>query len=464
MGISRVFDIASRSLGVYQRALDATSHNIANASNPDFTRTKVLLSTERPEPIAGGEWGTGVKIQDILRVRMSLLDSQTRLYNSKYADANKRSLVLSQVETFLSEPSDQGLSKLINSFFSSWDELASTPNSIPLRNNVTQSAQKLTTKIQSVYEGLNQTKNDLRLELSDKVSELNNNLKEIQSLNRQIFEARTSGQSVNDLLDKRDKTIDDLSKQANLSISFDDKGNANISIGGVFAVDGFTSTEFKPLVQDGQLQLTTQDGSAKAMLNGGEIYAITDMYSNTVNSYQSKLDTIATKIMTSVNELHRQGYDLNANSTTTTPNGEDFFVSYGSGVLKINPKIAGDPDANIAADPGKIAVSAKNQSGNGDIAIKIAQLSGSKMLNGQSIGEFYSSLVSSIGTEKQLNDQNSDSNQLVLDQLGVQKSSFSGVSVDEEMTNIIRYQRSYDASAKIIKIADEMLQTLINMV
>ncbi|MDP4172807.1 MAG: flagellar hook-associated protein FlgK [Bacteroidota bacterium] len=464
MGISRVFDIASRSLGVYQRALDATSHNVANASNPDYTRSKVILATERAEPIAGGEWGSGVKVQDIQRIRMSLLDSQTRLYNSKHSDASKRSDVLSQVETFLSEPSDQGISKLTNAFFSSWDKLSSTPSSIPLRNDVIQAAQNLTTKIQNVYEGLTQTKMDLRTDLNDNLTELNNGLKNIQSLNRQIFEARSADQSVNDLLDSRDKAIDDLSKLANLSIGFDDKGNANISIGGAFAVDGSNYSEFKSDVQNGQLQITTSDGSAKVTLNSGELYAITDLYTNTISGYQNKIDTFAQQIMTSVNQIHKQGYDLNATSATTSPNGEDFFSSYGSGILKINPNIAGDPSVGIASDPRKIAVSSNNQNGNGDIAVKLAQAASSKAINGQTISEYYSSLVSSIGGDKQLSDQNADSNQLVLDQLGVQKSSVSGVSVDEEMTNVIKFQRSYDASAKLIKVADEMLQTLINMV
>lgn len=453
MGISKIFDLSARSLGVYQRALDVTSHNIANANNPDYSRQRVVFGSERPDQKADGEWGAGVKIEDVTRVRNRLTDIQIRTYNQKYSDADKRSTILGQVESLFSEPSDLGMSNLIAGFFNSWDSLAVNPGSEPLRSKVVQAAQKLTTKIQNVYEGLEQVKSDSLLDAQETVGKINNYVKDIQMLNKQIAESRIIGQSSNDLTDKRDKMIDELSKLANVNVNMDSSGSANISVGGIFAADQFSFSQFKAVVDNGRLSFTTEDGSSRMSLNGGELYAIQDIYSNRIPEYQQKIDDVANAIMENVNAVHSSGNTLAAPPDNT---GIDFFESYAGGRLVIN--------ANILKDTNYIAASGTTDSNNGSIALKLGQMADSKVLNGKSIGDFYSSLISGLGSEKLLSDRAVESNSLVLDQLENQKASNSGVSIDEEMTNIIKFQRSYDASAKLVKIADEMLQTLINMV
>lgn len=453
MGISGLFDISARSLSIYQRALNVTSHNIANANNEDYSRQRVIFETERPDIRADGEWGAGVKIDEISRVRNQMTDTQIRSYNSKFSNNSTRSDILGQIETQFSEPSELGLSSLMNSFFNSWSKLAVTPNSEQLRTDVIQAAQKVTTKIQSVYEGINQIDSDMQNELQEKVQSMNTIVKELHSLNKQIMESKVSGQESNDLLDKRDKYIDELSKLGNINVNLDDNGAAVISIGGVFALDGYNYNEFKANYDSGgKAFITIKNDSTKLALNGGELYALTDMISNVVPGYKDKIDQMAQGLMTSVNDLHSTGSTLHDPPLT----GINFFSSYASGRLEIN--------SAIISDHKNIAISSNGQSGNSDIALKIAGLSDNKTINGKTIGEFYSEIVTGLGTEKQLNDQAAESNQLVLDQLQDTKESVSGVSLDEEMTNILRFQRSYDAAAKMVNIADEMLQTLLNMV
>ncbi|MCU7499359.1 MAG: flagellar hook-associated protein FlgK [Ignavibacteria bacterium] len=447
MGLSRIFDISSRSLGVYQRALDVTSHNVANANSPDYARQRVVFGSERSETTTNGSFGAGVKIDDIARIKDNLTDVQVRTYNQKFADVDKRSEVLGQVETLFSEPSDLGLSNLISSFYSSWDELASTPNSTPLRNSVLQATDSLSSKIKSIYDGVGLLRSDLNGQVTEKVEEVNSTIQEIQSLNRQIKSAKVANQSANDLFDRRDKAIDALSKLVNINSHTDDQGSVSISIGGVFAVDEYSSTKFKAANVNGKLSLTTDDGSTTAQLSGGEIYASMDLYNNQLSSYQDSVNTIARNIMDSVNSVHRTGYGLNG-----APQG-DFFTGYSEGVLSFTH------DTNAIAASGVLG-----NDGNSDKAVEIAKLADNWKIGGKTISEYYNSFISGIGTEKKLNEQSSESNQLVLDQLNNQKASYSGVSIDEEMTNVIKFQKSYDASAKLIKIADEMLETLLNMV
>jgi flagellar hook-associated protein 1 len=176
------------------------------------------------------------------------------------------------------------------------------------------------------------------------------------------------------------------------------------------------------------------------------------MYTTKIPSYQAKLDTVVNSIMNSVNEIHQTGFD----NSSPVQGGLKFFDNYQGGQLNISER--------IIADPRRIAASGDGTLGNGDIATQIADLMNAKKIDGATFQESYSNLISYIANEKTTQANISEASDLAIQQMQTVKSSTSGVSIDEEMTNMIRYQRSYDASAKMIKVADEILQTLLNMV
>jgi flagellar hook-associated protein 1 FlgK len=277
-------------------------------------------------------------------------------------------------------------------------------------------------------------------------------LQQIQTLNAQIYNLQNAGQSPNDLLDTRDKVINDLSKMVNINVNYDSQNSANISIGGVFAADKVTAVQFQASTQNGKLVVTTKDGAVGLNLTGGQLYADANVYNNKIPLYQSSLDSFVNNLMKSVNSQHSSGYTLDNPPQT----GINFFDSYSNGTLKINNLILNDPN--------KIAISSDGTSGNGDIALNIAGLSSQKQADGTTLLDNYSSLVSQIGTDAKSASDTANSYSLVVQQLKQQQASYSGVSVDEEMTNVIQYQKSYTASAKLITVADQMLQTLLNIV
>jgi flagellar hook-associated protein 1 FlgK len=452
MSISRVFDISRRSLAAYQRSLDITTHNIANASNPDYSRQRVELVSDIPERVNGFLWGTGVKIADISRARDTLLDRQIINYNQKFSDQEKQSAILSQVEQVFAEPGEQGLSGVLDQFFNSWHELSATPNSIPLRNSVINAAQNVSNKIQDLNSSLDIVRSDTVNDFRTQVENINELLKNIQSYNAQIFEAKSVGENPNDLMDQRDKAVDDLSKIVNISVSLDKNNVANVSIGGVFAADASYAVEFDYQIENDKIALITAKDKKTPKISGGEINALTVIYNTTIPSYLDQINTIANKLVDSVNSIHQTGYTL----TDPLRSGVKFFEGYENGKLKINEE--------ILRDPRLIAASADGTYGNSDIAVKLGELSDAKVVDGLSFSEKYASLISNVGKDKVTVDSTMNANKMVLDQLQSQKSSFSGVSVDEEMTNILTFQRAYQASAKVITVADEMIQTLLNMV
>jgi len=454
MGIGRLFDISVRTMSTYQHALDVAAQNIANAGNADYTRQKVLIATEQTQ--AG--IGMGVKIQDVLRIKNDLIDSQLFKYNSAFSEANKRSESLGFVETIIAEPSDNGLSAYFNEFFNSWDLLSSNSNSIELRSQVIQKAQRLGERFEELMQGFDSVRSKLLKEAGVKTEEINTYLKGIHELNKKIFESEAVGIKASELKDQRDVMIEKLSNLTNVSVTMNDHGSAVVSVGGILAADQNSYNEFAITMQNGKLKLVTaNDKTMGPVLNSGEMYAIIDMFSNKIPEYQKQLENLAQTFVDKVNEIHSQGYTLVQNGTSTA--GIPFFEGIINGKIQINQAILNNPK-NIAASD------ALNNDGNGNIANLIARLADKKLpeLGNQSILETYTTFLNNFGTEKVISDNKIESNQMVIHQLQIQKSSYSGVSIDEEMTNVIRYQRSYEAAAKLIKVVDQMMETLINII
>ncbi len=452
MALTRIFDISRRSLATYQNAMNVSAHNIANAANSSYSRQKVVLGTEDPEKGAKFMWGTGVKIATIERVRDTLIDKQMINNQYAYSGNEKQSLILSQLEQVFSEPSDLGLSSLMTEFFNSWDQLAVTPNSIPLRNDVVVAAKNLSSRVEGINNDIDTIKYDIFSEMQGQVDSLNYYLKEIRGLNQQINQYANGTQSANDLLDSRSNMIDELSKLANISVTYDNYDNATISVGGVFAVDASVNIEFEVINDGGELYVGPVNSGAAVNLKGGELFALTETYSETIPKYQNYIDTLFKQLVDSVNSVHSTGSTIESTPRT----GINFFKEYKDGKLVI--------DDEILTDVKNIAVSSDGTDGNGDLAAQLGALSSNKVISGTTFEGYYNSLISEVGNDKVSSDRLAEASKLVVEQLENQRASVSGVSVDEEMTDIIKFQRSYDASARLIKIANEMLDTLMSLV
>lgn len=452
MGLSRLFDISRRSMNVYQRSMDISSNNIANVGNSDYTRQRAVISTENTEHFAGITWGSGVKMDDITRIHSFLTENQIISNNQRHSFNEKSSILLGQVEDIYSEPSELGIANLMGEFFSSWSELSANPTSAALRGNVVQSAQNLGSKVEEVNEGYKVIQSSIYYEFNDKVREVNNTLKALQDVNRQLSEAKSIGNNGNDLMDKRDVLINSLSKLVNISVNYESDETVNVSIGGVFAVDKSHYTEFETNNTEGNLGMVSVNGGSEAHIKNGEMGALVDTFTNKIPGYQEQLNSVITQLVTSVNEAHKTGY------TNDDPPqvGFDFFETYDGDKLTVKDEILNDYN--------KIAASGDGTNGNGDIAIKIYEIGDANVLNGSKLVDVYSNLISEIGSDVQNADRMTESGALVLQQLQNQKDAVSAVSVDEEMMDVMKFQKAYEASAKLIRMADDLLDTLINMV
>jgi flagellar hook-associated protein 1 len=211
---------------VQQKSIDVTSHNIANANTAGYSRQRATIETTTPfgmptlnntrEP---GQLGTGAQISAIERYRDIFIDYQTRAETSTKGQFDTRSALLGEVESILNEPSDTGLSTLIGKFFDSWQQLSKQPQSSNTRTIVAQQSAALADDLNHTYDQLIKLKEDVQLKTKNTVVDINSKLDQINQLNLQIIGVSVAGNRPNDLMDKRDLLLDDLSSEFNINIT-----------------------------------------------------------------------------------------------------------------------------------------------------------------------------------------------------------------------------------------------------
>jgi len=464
MSVGNLLDIASRAMSVYQDAMSVTGQNITNANNTNYSKQKVILASD----VTVGGVGNGVKVEDVQRVRNALIDTQIQNHQSMLSDSTKKSNTLQQIESVLDEPSTDGLSTYFTNFFNSWSQLTTTPNSTSLRLNVVQQAQQLSDRFKEVIDGISTVQSSLQSDANTDVSSINGYLKDIYQYNKEIYGATIQGTNTNQLKDERDAEITNLSSLINISIQQGENGVSIVNVAGLQGADQQSYNQLELISVNGQTRLVSQNNPSNyGIVNSGEMNAILDLSNNKIPNYKSNLETLANVFVEQVNSVHMSGNTLVQGSTSST--GIPFFGeldssgnvvdAYQNGQININPEILNNTD-NIAAS------AVANADGNGDTSSQIAQLGDSKIttLNGQSILDYYNTILNNEGTEKVSADNAVQSSTTILKSLQNQQSSVSGVSTDEEMTNVLIYQRSYEAAAKLVSVANEMLTTIINMV
>jgi flagellar hook-associated protein 1 FlgK len=394
-----------------------------------------------------------------------LIDTQVQTYQSTLSDSTKRSDSLQQIESVLDEPSSDGLSTYFTNFFNAFSQLTATPNSTSLRLNVIQQAQQLSTRFKEVIDGISTVQSSLQTDASTDVTSINGYLKDICQYNQKIKAATIQGTNTNQLKDERDAEITKLSSLINISVKQGDFGVTTVNVAGLQGADEQTYNQLQLVSVNGQMRIAPQNDSTNyGIVNSGEINAILDLSNNKIPSYKSSLETLANVFVEQVNSKHMSGYSIQGSTLST---GIPFFAdsngitanAYQNGVININP--------DILNNSNNIAVSASaNTDSNGDVANQISQISDTPIaaLNGKSILDYYNTVLNNEGTDKVSADNSVTSSTAILKSLQSQQSSTSGVSSDEEMTNVLVYQRSYEAAAKLVSIANDMLTTIINMV
>jgi flagellar hook-associated protein 1 len=442
-----ILNIGATGLTAAQRAVEVAAHNVANANNEGFTRQRVTITSARPTPgTAGlrgdGDRGTGVTVLDVARLRDRLSDVSYRTEASITGAADARADTLSRADTLLGTFGN-GAPEDLSSFLAAWNQLSLTPGDTSARSSVLAAGQRLAEGVNGAAQQLTTIGHEVALRVTDDVDELNGLLTSVAKLNYEIVKASSADRSPNDLLDQRDTALDRISKLTGAKLDPQADNSVNVSIGGVDLVRGITAST---VATSGTEPVTVSvNGSTLAL--GGEIGGFVATAGVDLPAYRSELDSLAVGLRDVLNAAHQAGTGLDGST------GVAFFVGTDALSLAVNPGLT--PDAVAASQTGAAA------DGNNALAIAAALRSGAAVGTanfGDALRSF-GGKVAQASTDATRNAHTADAS-LVAAQAA--RSSLNGVSVDEEMVDLVKFQHSYEAAARVISVADGMLDKLIN--
>lgn len=473
LGLHGTLNLGARSLQTQSQGLAVAGQNLANVHNPSYTRQRLLLQTTTPLQGTFGSQGTGVGTQGIQQVLSSLLDRQIQSETSVsgFWDAHRSALELAQTnlaETFNSRTQTTAgtaaageagaastLANQLSAFFNEWQNLAATPASLSQRSALLARAQSLAAQFQQTDARLTQLNTQLNESVDTDVAQANELLTAIARLNDQIQRAELGRPgSANDLRDLRRQKLESLAQIANVDTAETPDGQLTLSVGGVQLVAGRNVLDTLASYNDanGQRLVRTTTADAPLTLTAGRLAGAIDARDGPLATLRTDLDTLAATLIREVNARHRPGFNLNGQS------GADFFAGTDAASIRVAPALIADPALLQAS--GTAGASGDNQ-----VALALAQLAQQPQadLGNQTFASRYAHIVTSLGEALAHANSQVEDQRLLASFLASQRSSVSGVSIDEEMTDLVKFQKAFQASARIITTVDEMLDEVINL-
>jgi flagellar hook-associated protein 1 len=499
--IFSTLNTANTALQANQLVIETIGHNVANGSTPGYSVQTANLQAMPPYTVpsmmryvGAGQLGTGVRVTTIGRGRDALLDGQFRYENQYAGQYTAQNTGYTQLQGILTEPSTSGLSAHMSAFWNSWQALADDPTNMGARSQVQQTGVALASTLNSDAQQLTQAQQTADGYVATTVTSINNLATQIANLNGQISAVVASQQQPNDLLDQRDNMLDQLSNL--VPITYSTQTNGTVTVNLATQVPGSTLLQVArpseaPLVSGVTTNLLvsspmgvptyadTQPYIDPAVIPtltapvGGQLGAYINLRDKVIGGTTgliSQLNNITQAIVQDVNTQHALGYDLNGNT-----NMPFFNVAPPAAALTAPwSTVATVTAANITVDPAIVAnpqvIAAANASGavgEGSNAQALSNLrtqvgAAATPLAGFTIQQGYENTITQLGSVAQQVAANDHAQGVVMSSLTSQRQSVGGVNLDEQMTNLIVFQHSYSAAARVVTTVDSMLDTIIN--
>ena len=495
-------ETSKRGLFTQQTALYTTGHNISNANTLGYSRQRVNMEATAGFPGVGlsagtmpGFLGTGVQAGSIQRIRDGFVDQQYRQESNKFGYWESRTKSISQMEDVLTEPSEYGLAKNLTEFWKSLQDLSVNPKDGGARKVVIERGTSVADTFNYMHSSLTDIQTNLGKEISVSTGAVNSILQQISELNRQISEVEPNGYMPNDLYDTRDMLLDELSAYFPIETTYEKSGGRSLAIaeGSVTVsmkmADGTKielvkgskaatlETNPKSLVGPNKsnnpisgMTIKSTDGTVyepdhAKFLDSGKLKSLMNSYGKddgtgkAVGLYPdmlAELDLMANEFMKAFNAIHKEGFTL-ASGGKTSKTDVEFFEGTGASGIKVRQEIIDDPSLIAASD-------AVSEEGNGKHALALSNMQSAALngLKGSTIQTYFEGVIGQLGVDGQQAERLTFNTATLLNAVEHRRASISSVSLDEEMTDMIRFQQAYNASARMITVVDETLDKIIN--
>lgn len=472
-------EIGKRALMSQSVGIDVTSNNISNVDTPGYSRREAIMAETDSRYTNAGYVGTGTMVSTIKNYREEFFDREIRKSVALQAGYDEDSKIYQQVEAVLAEPSDSGLTEVSESFFNSFEDLASDPQNVSLRETTLEKAKTLVDTFHTVADKLDTIRNNISNDAKNNVTTINNDLQKVAELNGKIASSNVGTSSeAQSMVDERETTLEELSKLAGVTATQNSDGSMNVYVNGINLVTGATASKVdlqesaNSATGERTLNMVKIDSNSKnsiVVLNptNSEIASQLKNYNVTLDGKESsanfsiykKINDFANAVVSNVNSLAVSGYGLDDKGTTAP--GRAFFTpitgNADAASIEINQEIKDDVRKMPLSDTS-------GASGNNKIALKLSKLSSnSSFADGSTPSEFVSGFLTKFGNIEQEATNGSSTTSLVSEQLTNQRESVIGVDTNEEAVNLIKYQKSFEAASRIVNTTSELLSTIINL-
>jgi len=442
--------VASSALAAQRRAIEATGHNIANVNTPGYSRQRVDLAAIDGSSIAlhaGSHYQAGgVDVAAQTRIVDQFLVNRVNTERAALGLADERQLTLERLELAFAEPGEFGLSSELQQFWSAWDSAALTPEDEAARAALLQRGAAVAGRFQSLSHEFDEMQGDVIQRARATVTDINGIAHQLADLNIAISAATDSGTVPNDLLDQRDQLVRTLSEHVGVTARTDNNGLLSVSIGGAAVVAAGRVNEVSlDTSNPGGVVLRVSNSPVPLRPTGGRIEGLLQSTNVLIPEHQARIDALAVQLADVVNGQHQQGQDLDGNAAG------NFFAATGARDFSLDAAVLGRPRAIGLAAAGAGAFDGSN-------AVAMAELAG---LDGGP-DDAYRALIAELGVSAQTANQRLTLQESLTTQFDAQREAVSGVSIDEEMSNLVAFQQAYDASARFLTAIDEMIERLIN--
>ncbi len=445
--------IASQSLQAQELELQVTNNNIANANTAGYSREIVSLSEAAPSQNGDLTVGNGVSVDNVLAVRDELLTLRIQQQTSDQSSADAQVNALSQIQT-LFPSTGTSLASSLSSFFTSLSALSNNPASAADRQTALQNAQTLVNQFNSISAGLSGPKSGLNSTISSDVSQINELTARAASLNQELAQQNGAGQNTGPIGDQLNEVETQLATLTNITVTHSNQGDSITTGSGTPLVLGNQGYSLSAAAgADGNINIFDQSGKdITSTISSGDIGGTLQVRDTQIPQLLNSLDTLANQFASAFNAAQAQGYDQNGTK--------------GAALFTIPATVSGSA-ANIklaTTDPSAIAASSDGASGsNGNVA-NLTALQTLALPSGQSATQQSSNLVYLVGSLTQTATTQSNSIQQSLAALNNQQGAISGVSIDEESANLIKFQQAYQAAAKVISTIQTLFESTIDMI
>jgi len=436
-------------LAAAQLGMDTAANNVANANTIGYTRQRVGQSPSPARELIIGQVGTGVRVDDITRARDAFLDARLRGAVSSEASLETRAGLLGRAENILGEP-EFGVSTALDNLFATFEDLSLDATDQARRLGVMASVSAVADRFNRITDGLSALRDDASNRVTATVESVNNLLAGIAELNTAISISESRGANPNDLLDRRDRSLDELATATGAQISTDASGFARVTLNGLSLVDGgrANSLSWDPATE------TLAHSGGSAVTSGGVIGGLQSFITSDITEIQSSIDALAVDLANAINVTNQAGF------TAAGVAGGDlltFDVAEPAGSLSIATT---DPTAVAASDDGTAPFAVHN----GQNARALADLRDTLSAGGGVLTLLGAarSVVTDVGSRTATTKQAASTQAQLATSAELSRAASQGVNIDEEMIELIKYQRAYEAAARVVTTADQALDTLIN--